>query len=99
MRSLLMSTGMPQQDGANPATQNIGPLPDIEAAITHITPAAVCVGDSNGDNIVNFADLSATLSVFGQSGAGIACDFDHDGDVDFIDLNAVLSNFGSACPE
>jgi hypothetical protein len=99
MRALLMSTGLPQQDGANPATQNIGPLPDVAAAILNITPTAPCLGDANGDGIVNFTDLSAVLTEFGRTGEGLSCDFDNDGDVDFDDLNGVLSNFGNTCPE
>ncbi|MGP1310719.1 MAG: hypothetical protein ACTS27_11020, partial [Phycisphaerales bacterium] len=31
--------------------------------------AAACEGDTNGDNIVNFTDLNAVLSAFGQTGA------------------------------
>ncbi len=98
MRALLMSTGLPQQDGANPATQNIGPLPDIEAAILAIVPASHCPGDVNGDNLVNFSDLTTALTQFGRTGVGLSADFDNDGDVDFMDLNEVLTHFGVACP-
>ncbi|MCB2206304.1 HYR domain-containing protein [bacterium] len=38
MRSLLMSTGSPQQSGLNPASQNIGPRPSIRAAIQALDP-------------------------------------------------------------
>lgn len=44
-----------------------------------------CPGDINGDNQVNFADLNAVLSAFGNPYA-------------FANLNAVLSNFGGSCP-
>ncbi len=98
MRALLMGTGLPQQDGANPATQNIGPLPDIEAAILKIAPTSVCFGDVDGDNLVNFSDLTSVLTEFGRTGAGLSADLDSDGDVDFMDLNAVLAHFGNACP-
>lgn len=56
-----------------------------------------CEGDTNGDNTVNFADLNAVLSTFGQSGAGIAGDVDGNMVVNFVDLNTVLSNFGADC--
>jgi len=56
-----------------------------------------CPGDTNGDNLVNFADLNAVLSEFGQSGPGLAGDLNDDGAVNFADLNAVLSQFGVDC--
>ncbi len=56
-----------------------------------------CPGDTNGDNIVNFADLNAVLSTFGQTGSGLAGDVNGDGVVNFVDLNIVLSNFGMVC--
>jgi uncharacterized membrane protein len=58
-----------------------------------------CTGDSNGDDIVNFADLNAVLAAFGQTGAPgtIPGDLNNDGVVNFADLNTVLANFGSDC--
>ncbi len=58
---------------------------------------ADCPGDANGDNVVNFADLNAVLSTFGQVGAGLVGDVNGDGVVNFTDLNEVLSNFGAVC--
>ncbi len=52
-------------------------------------------GDTNGDGVVNFADLNTVLSQFGQSGPGLAGDTNDDGIVNFADLNTVLSNFGA----
>lgn len=60
-------------------------------------PAPACPGDANGDGAVNFADLNAVLSAFGQTGAGLVGDLNGDGIVNFADLNLVLSNFGVAC--
>lgn len=57
-----------------------------------------CPGDTNGDRIVNFADLNVILSQFGQTGAGLTGDLNNDGVVNFTDLNIVLSNFGVVCP-
>ncbi len=51
MRALLRSTGAPQLDGANPATQQIGPRPDITAAIQALGDASAvtyCAGDTRG---------------------------------------------------
>ncbi|TVQ59025.1 MAG: hypothetical protein EA379_12115 [Phycisphaerales bacterium] len=47
-------------------------------------PAVACPGDFNGDNVVDFADLSEVLGDFG-------------GAYDFNDLSLVLSNFGADC--
>jgi hypothetical protein len=61
-------------------------------------PPEPCVGDTNGDNIVNFSDLNAVLAQFGQSGPGLSADLNNDGIVNFDDLNTILSNFGDSCP-
>jgi hypothetical protein len=56
-----------------------------------------CPGDTNGDNIVNFADLNTVLAQFGQTGQGLAGDVNGDEAVNFTDLNLVLTNFGAIC--
>jgi hypothetical protein len=61
-------------------------------------PPEPCVGDTNGDNLVNFSDLNTVLGAFGQSGAGLPGDVNGDGQVNFGDLNTILSNFGNTCP-
>lgn len=58
---------------------------------------ALCEGDTNGDGIVNFADLNGVLASFGQTGEGIPGDVNGDGVVNFADLNEVLANFGTDC--
>ncbi|MGD9691833.1 MAG: LamG-like jellyroll fold domain-containing protein [Phycisphaerales bacterium] len=55
-------------------------------------------GDTNEDGMVNFADLNAVLSTFGQSGQGLIGDVDYNNRVDFVDLNILLSNFGVSLP-
>jgi len=57
--------------------------------------AASLPGDTNGDGVVNFADLNAVLAQFGQSGQGLSGDTNDDGVVNFADLNTVLANFGN----
>lgn len=66
---------------------------------TREAPGALCPGDTNGDDVVNFLDLNAVLSAFGQSGApGFSgADLDGNGVVNFLDLNAVLSAYGTSC--
>lgn len=68
--------------------------------------ALPCIGDTNDDGIVNFADLNNVLTQFGQSGANlhgnVAPDADQNGvpddsTVNFADLNAVLTGFGVPC--
>lgn len=60
-----------------------------------------CLGDANGDDVVNFTDLNWVLSQFGQ--AGLQAPWNMEGDVtgegvvNFADLNIALSEFGSAC--
>lgn len=53
-------------------------------------------GDTNRDGVVNFTDLNAVLSSFGQTGQGLMGDVDFNNRVDFVDLNILLSNFGAS---
>ncbi len=69
-----------------------------EAAVT-LNPAG-CLGDANGDRLVNMVDLSTVLIMWGLgyrplTGPG---DSDRDGLVGFRDLTMVLSRYGSLCP-
>lgn len=56
-----------------------------------------CPGETNGDDLIDFADLNNCLSNFGTSGLGLPGDVNNSGTVDFADLNLILSNFGEAC--
>lgn len=58
---------------------------------------APCPGDTNSDGVVNFIDLNAVLSTYGQAGADLPADINADGVVNFTDLNAVLAAFGTSC--
>lgn len=64
-----------------------------------LSPA--CPGDTNGDGVVDFTDLNATLtaynSVEGDPNYNLGADIDGDGDVDFADLNVVVSAFNQSC--
>ncbi len=58
-----------------------------------------CLGDVNGDDLIDLSDLAVVLGNFGLTGGTLADgDTDGDGDVDLSDLATVLSAFGSACP-
>ncbi len=69
-----------------------------DLGIDRIILTPICPGDTNGDNIVNFADLNNVLSNFGQLGIGLPGDVNNDGIVNFNDLNTVLSFFAQSCP-
>jgi hypothetical protein len=57
-----------------------------------------CPADATGDGRVDFADLNAVLSSFGnQQAAREAGDVTGDAIVDFSDLNEILSAFGDVC--
>ncbi len=63
------------------------------------TPAPLCVGDLNGDNAVNTADLTRFLGLFGtMTTPGGPGDFNNDGAVNTADLTRFLGRFGQACP-
>lgn len=58
----------------------------------------VCLGDCNGDGVVNFGDLTSILFAFGNPGGSPAgCDANDDGAINFGDLTAALFAFGP-CP-
>jgi hypothetical protein len=62
------------------------------------TPAPACVGDLNGDNVVDCKDLTAFLARFGNAVTpGDPGDFNNDGEVNTRDLTRFLGRFGSAC--
>ncbi len=56
----------------------------------------VCPADINGDGVLNFFDVSAFLSAFGQG--DLIADFTDDGMLNFFDVSAFLSAFGNGCP-
>jgi hypothetical protein len=73
--------------------------------VTDVTPYTYsfsvrhpCVGDFNGDNTVNTADLVTFLAQFGMSGAcGNNRDLDGDLAVNTADLTMFLGQFGNTC--
>ncbi len=72
----------------------------LNAATTTIAaPATGCVGDTNGDGLVDLSDLATLLAGFGQQAGATPADGDTDcdGDIDLSDLAALLSRFGAGC--
>ncbi|MFO0972357.1 MAG: S8 family serine peptidase [Phycisphaerae bacterium] len=57
VKNALQTTGSPQQNGTNPATQNIGPRPDVPKAICSLVPAM----DSNANGRPDLCDGLAGL--------------------------------------
>jgi hypothetical protein len=57
---------------------------------------ALILGDVNGDDCIDDADLLMVLFAFGQTG-DLPEDLNMDGVVDDADLLIVLFNFGSGC--
>ncbi len=64
-------------------------------------PAPECVGDLNGDLLVNVADLTIFLGQFGKTCAQVApaqcADFNNDNLINVNDLTVFLGRFGSNC--
>ncbi len=94
MRDYLVSTGTPQTGSLS---YNIGPLPNVIAAMNAIVPPPPpCDADFNDDEVVNGADLGILITWLGSS--GYPGDLDQDGDIDGADLGAFLAQWGP-CPE
>lgn len=62
-------------------------------------PPPNCLGDADGDGDRDFADITAVLANFGNTGPPFMLgDADGDGDVDFNDVTVILALFGQPCP-
>ena len=59
--------------------------------------AIPCPGNTNGDSVVDTADLLALLSLWGKCPGDCPADFDGNGVVDTADLLELLANWGP-CP-
>ncbi len=75
-----------------------GSMPPNDVSVLLNLPPEPCAGDTNGDNMVNGADLSVLLGQFGQAVTpGTGADFNGDGLVNGADLSVLLGRFGTAC--
>ncbi len=61
-------------------------------------PPPPCDGDTDGNRVVDLADLATVLSQFGRPGTDLAGDVNGDGEVSLPDLAIVLALFGTSCP-
>jgi len=82
------------QNGGLVSSQGIGPR--------EIAGWSPCVGDIDGDRIVDLADLSLLLASYGlcagDPGFSGAADLDGDGCVTLADLATLLAHYGQSCP-
>ncbi len=115
VRDYLRNTGSPQQPSdppfcePSPECENIGPRPNLAAAISAAVPsldgncndvpdACECPADLNGDGVVEAADLGILLGSWGEPGCGgeLPCpaDLNCDGAVEAADLAILLGSWG-----
>ncbi len=81
-----------------PATEDQIVRAFFNAMLVTTPPPSPCAGDANRDRVVNAADLSVTLSGFGEpTPSGENGDLNGDAVVDGADLSVLLSNFGDGC--
>lgn len=59
-------------------------------------PAPPCAADLTNDGSLDFFDVSAFLTAFGNG--DLVADFSGDGVLDFFDVSAFLTAFGAGCP-
>lgn len=82
----------------DPDTIDVGcgghPLVDMGAYEYGEDAMQPCLGDFNGDRVVNLDDLAQVLGVFGRTADG---DLDCDGDTDLADLAILLGQYGISC--
>ncbi|MFM9958900.1 MAG: hypothetical protein ACKVZJ_12585 [Phycisphaerales bacterium] len=87
--------GVLKNDILGTLTGDVRTGPDGELTFSVRWP---CLGDLNGDNAVNTADLTLLLGQFGQSGpCGVSRDLDGDLGVNTADLTLFLGRFGTTC--
>lgn len=79
------------------ATNETGTTTSSPAVATFavVVPPPNCPGDANGDNAVNFLDITTILVNWG--GSGPQGDSNHDNQVNFLDITTSLVNWGAPC--
>jgi hypothetical protein len=91
VRAALVSTGAPQQAGGNPVSQNIGPRPNVVAAVAQVFGNRDCDGNQVPDEI----EIYSTPSLDGNlNGIPDACECvgDYNGDTQ-VDGDDVIEFF------
>lgn len=80
------------------ATLTVGAFSITGGFWAGVSTVPACAGDTNGDGLVNGADLSVLLSQFGQTvSPGSGADFNNSGSVNGADLSVLLARFGMPC--
>tara|TARA_R110002096_G_scaffold344921_7_gene538082 strand:- start:21015 stop:23609 length:2595 start_codon:yes stop_codon:yes gene_type:complete len=86
-----------QYDDPNTSDTGPGTAPIVDAGAHEFQPTAVpCPADLTGEGSLNFLDVSAFLTAFGNQDP--FADFTEDGNYNFLDVSAFLSAFGDGCP-
>jgi endonuclease I len=57
---------------------------------------SACIADFTGDGLLNFLDVSAFLTLYGNQDP--AADLTGDGNFNFLDVSAFLDSYGAGCP-
>lgn len=84
------------ENGVTDACEVIdGSAPDADGDF--IPDPCECPPDTNGDRLINAADLNTILGAFGNADPPEPADLNDDGAVDTTDLNMVLGSFGEEC--
>jgi hypothetical protein len=91
-------------DPMNPSTGEIaydqwvlhGKSPIVEMDFVTIELDGGCLADFNDDGVLDFFDVSAFLSAFGNQDP--SADFSGDAQWDFFDVSAFLNLFAQGCP-
>jgi hypothetical protein len=81
----------------DPSACNYNAAAECDDGSCNYSCGGTCLGDFNGDGVVNFSDLSILLSEYGCV-SGCITDLNADGVVNFQDLSILLANFGLNCP-
>lgn len=81
-----------------PPTPTPMPTPTATPTPTPVPTPAICMGDANGDGVVNLNDFIAVRDNFGRANPPVG-DANGDGVVNLQDFIAVRDNFGRACPD
>lgn len=69
---------------------------DAVTLVIDEAPDLSCPADLTGEGNLNFLDVSAFLSAFGNQDP--VADFEADGSFNFLDVSAFLAAFGAGCP-
>ena len=74
---------------------DVDPLSGSLSASFEITSESICEADLNDDGLLDFFDISAFLTAFGNNDP--IADFSDDGVYDFFDVSAFLSLYSAGC--